>query len=112
MTFLVDKLEKEPKPFMAGRYIARYQSATAAREGLAHIKKWTGTGKWPVEVPAGPDVVAILDRLAAAIGKMKMTLTGATLEIAFDSDQLGGMEALGAAMQSAGDAIETHRRKP
>ena len=105
VTFIVDKLEQAPKPFMAGRYIAHYQSPTAAQEGLAFIKKWTGAGKWPVEIPASPDIVALFDRMAAAIAKMKITQTGNTVEVAFDSDQLGGMEALAAAIQSAGAAM-------
>lgn len=105
VTLTIDKFEQTPKPFMAGRCIANYQSPTAAQEGLAFIEKWTGAGKWPVEIPASRDIAALFDRIAAAIGKMKITQTGNTVELAFDSDQLGGMEALAGAIQSAGEAL-------
>ena len=101
-TFTMDKLEKAPKPFFAGRFIIHYTTPAAAESGERLIRDWSGRGEFPRRVP-DYKIMQHFDALAAGIQKTKITRTGTTLEIAFDTDMFGGAEAMAAALQKLGE---------
>jgi hypothetical protein len=108
--FTFDKVTKEP-PFFAGRFVATYASPEAATTGAARVKEWSSRGKFPLALEAPQDAIDLYDRLAAAVGTMKQTVTGHQLVIAFDSDQLGGPAALTAVFQGM-EAVAAKLPKP
>ncbi len=101
-TFTMDKLEKTPKPFFAGRFIIHYATPAAAENGERLIRDWSGRGEFPRRVP-DYKIMQQFDAMAAGIQKTKITRTAATLEIAFDTDMFGGAEAMAAALQKLGE---------
>jgi hypothetical protein len=101
-TFTMDKLEKTPRPFFAGRFIINYATPAAAEAGERHIRDWSGRGEFPRRVP-DYKIMEHFDALAAGVQKTKITRTGTTLEIAFDTDMFGGAEAMAVALEKLGE---------
>lgn len=85
----IDKFGTAP-PFLSGTFTVHYQTAEAATKGLAFIKDWSTRGKFPVQIPAEPDIVAAFDAFAVNVGKLEPKVAGSELVMAFDSDRLGG----------------------
>lgn len=88
-SFNLDKLTKTPL-FMGGSLVIHYKTPADAAKALAYIEDWSTRGKFPLQIEVHPDVAMAFDAFAAAIGKLKKTVSGVELEMKFDSDQLGG----------------------
>jgi hypothetical protein len=100
--FTMDKIEKVPKPFLAGRFAITYATPAAAQAGERWIREWSGRGQFPRRVDDA-SAMQLFDNMAAGIQKTKITRTGSTVEIGFDSDMFGGAEALAASLQKIGE---------
>lgn len=97
---VIDKVEPPPRSVFAGRFIVHYADAAAAAKGAALVTAWSTSGRWPFPIDGPASAVELYDRLAAAIGTMTRTQTGSELVIAFDSNKLGGPEAMSSLFQT------------
>jgi len=97
--FVIDKMEKEPRPLFVGRFVIRYMTPSDAAAGEKFIREWSGKGQFPRRIE-DPAVMRQFDSIAAGVAKTKITRISTVLEIRFDSDQFGGVEAMAAALQS------------
>lgn len=102
---VIDKMERTPKVALTGRFVAHYATPDARAKGAQRIKEWSGRGKWPVDIPASPEIVAFYDRLAATISHMPLTETGTELVLAWDIDMFGGAEGIASFMENIDKAL-------
>jgi hypothetical protein len=104
--FMFDKMQRTPRPLIAGRFVAHYPSAAMAAKSAAWIRSWSTRGEFPFVVPPPANLVEIYHRMAKGIAGLKLTQERNRVQIDWDSDLLGGIEQMGSFFDFAGEQLK------
>jgi hypothetical protein len=90
--FVIDRFEGPPRSYLAGRFTIRYASSADAETGARWIATWIKRGEFPRQIKAPPEALEFMRQIVTALQRMKLARKGTTVELAFDSEMLEGLD--------------------